>query len=76
MQTEMRFATGRTTSTEFQSRALLDGARAVQALPRGHLPKVRLREAEDRSSEGGRRNSSKGISSGTALRCSAITVLL
>ena len=47
MRTEIRFAIGRTTSTECPSRALVDAARAGQALLRGQGRKVLLREAED-----------------------------
>src|SRR5436190_19705572 len=59
MQTEIRFAIGRTTSTDCPSRALVDAARAVQALRRGLGRKVLLREAEDRLSGAGRRNSNR-----------------
>ena len=54
----MRFATGRSTSTVCPNRAKADVARVVRALLRTRSPKERLREAEDRSSEEDRRNSS------------------
>ena len=57
MQTEIRFGTGLTTSTRSQSRALMDREPAVDAFPQGRRPKVRLREAEDRSSAAGHRDS-------------------
>jgi hypothetical protein len=57
MQMEIRFAIGRSTSTECRSRALVDAAGPVQALFLGLGRKVRLREAVDQSSAAGRRNS-------------------
>src|SRR2546425_9705371 len=71
MRTEIRFAIGRTTSTDCPSRALVDAARAVQALLRGQGRKVLLREAEDRLSGAGRRNSNRLH---TDYRCAASRV--
>src|SRR6266705_1966708 len=73
MRTEIRFAIGRTTSTECPTRALVDAARAVQALLRGQGRKALLREAEDRLSGAGRRNSN---SLHTDYRCAASRVAM
>ena len=57
METEMPFDIERTTSTECRNRALVDAARAVQALPQAQRPKARRLEVEDRSRGADRRNS-------------------
>jgi hypothetical protein len=67
MQTETRFATGPTTSTACRSLVLEDAARAGQAVLRRQGPRVRLREAEDRSSGADRRKSNRGPKSNGSL---------